>query len=110
MTSSSIVPAIRGFAGEPEADGFRRGLRAAPDAQLAQDRRDVVSDGSLGQHQPSSHLGVSETLGHEPEHLELARREVRRICLRRRPQPTRHPTYAALTQPARDNGRRGPSS
>jgi hypothetical protein len=96
-----------GLAGEAEANGFGGGLGSAPDAELAQDRRDVVIDRAFGENEPARNLGIPETLRHQREHLELARCQVRRVRLGRRSRPARHRTRAALPQAARDYGRAG---
>jgi hypothetical protein len=75
------------LAGEPEQDRLRTRLAACAHVKLAQDRRDVVVDRLLGEHEPLGDLGVAEPLREEPKYLELTRSQVGGILLRRRPPP-----------------------
>src|SRR3954467_15157952 len=58
---------------DAQAQGLGGGLAAALDAELAQDRRDVVADRALRQEEPLGDLAVAQPLGHQGQHLELAR-------------------------------------
>jgi hypothetical protein len=89
---------------EPETDGLCARLAARADAELAQDRRDVVVDRLLGEEEPLGDLGVAEPLRDEPKYLYLTRSQVGGILLRRRPRPPREPARPALPQSARDDG------
>src|SRR4029079_6142104 len=95
---------------EPEAHGFDRGLAAVPRVELAQDRADVVADRPFGENQPRGDLGVAHAFGEQLEHLELPRRQARRILAGGRPGPPGEPTDAALAQTSRDDRRRRPRS
>ena len=60
------------LAGEAEADGRGGSLAARGDLELAQDRRDVVGDGPLGEEQPLGYVRVAEALRDKLEHFQLA--------------------------------------
>src|SRR5438105_1712913 len=77
--------ALPNLAAEPEPHGLGTRLDARADVELAEDRRDVVVDRLLGEHEPLRDLGVAETLRDEHEYLELTRSHVGGILLRRRP-------------------------
>src|SRR6266511_2771111 len=96
--------------GKPEPGRLRGRLAARANAELPEDRRDVVVNRPLGEHEPLGDLGVAEPLRDEPEYLELARSQVGGVLLRRRPQSPRKPACPALPQSARDDGRRRPST
>lgn len=53
----------------------RNGVRAVLRAQLAGDIVDMGIDRAQRNDQPAGDLFVGETLGHQPEHVQLARRE-----------------------------------
>jgi hypothetical protein len=49
------------------------GVGARPRLELAQDRRDVMVNGSRRDEQPLCDLGVAETFGHQRQHFGLPR-------------------------------------
>src|SRR6266511_6196346 len=57
------------LAGEPEPDRLRGRLAARANAELAEDRRDVVVDRPLRENEPLGDLGVAQPFGDESEHL-----------------------------------------
>jgi len=50
-------------------------LRARPDAELVEEVGDVIADGLLADGEALRDLRVAEPLGHQRQHLPLARRE-----------------------------------
>ena len=86
--------------GDPEAAGGRGGLAARPDAQLGQQRRDVVLDGLGRQRQPGGDLGVAEPLGEQAEHLDLPAGEAGRVGGRGPGRAAGDVPVAALPEPA----------
>ncbi len=79
-------------------------------SQLAQDRRDVVIDGSVGHEQPIGDLGIGHPLGEVTKHLELASGQAEGVVPRgpgRSPGDTVDPCLGQLgAKPGRQ--RRGP--
>ena len=82
----------RRYRSSSSAERPRRGdcLAARPRVELAQDRRDVVVDGAAREHEALGDLGVAQAVGDQREHLELARRQLRRRSPRSRPRPARN--------------------
>ena len=67
----------------------------------------MMVDGSSRDDEPLRDLAVSESLGDEAEHLELARRQVGGVASRCGSGAARQPAHAEVTQPSRhDRGRR----
>src|SRR5439155_15618334 len=62
----------------------RRGLTAAANAELAEDRRHVVVDRLHGEEEPRSDFRVAEATDEQLEHLDLARGEAGRVPRGRR--------------------------
>src|SRR6266545_144396 len=88
------------LAGEPEPDRLRGRLAARVNAELSEDRCDVVVNRPLGEHEPPGDLGVAHPFGDESEHLYLARRQAAGIPPRRSTRPPRQPTRTPLGQAA----------
>jgi hypothetical protein len=57
------------LAGEPQPGRLRGRLAARANAELSEDRCDVVVDRPLGEHEPLGDLGVAQAFGDESEHL-----------------------------------------
>src|SRR6266496_5883240 len=57
------------LAGEPEPDGLRGRLAARANAELSEDRCDMVVDRPRGEDEPLGDLGVAQPFGDESEHL-----------------------------------------
>src|SRR6266508_1969107 len=91
-----------------EAISLRARLAARPNAQLAEDGRNVMIDRPLGEHQPLGDFGIAQSFGDESEHLLLARCEAAWILPRRRTRSPRQPTSPAFAQTACDERRRRP--
>ena len=87
--------------------GRRDGRAACFRIELAEDRRNVVVDGPLRDHEPFGNLGIAKTLRDELQNLELSYREIRRIRSRRLSPPARD-RCAQLAQAARHDGRERP--
>src|SRR6266545_7238174 len=92
------------LAAEPEPGRLRGRLATRANAELPEDRCDMVVDRPLGEHEPLGDLGVAEPLGDESEHLELTRSQPGGILLRRRAWPPGQPACAALAQAASNDG------
>jgi len=58
--------------GEPESHGRGSRLAASTDIELSQDRRDMMVDRLLGNDETLSDLRVTQPVGKQREHLELA--------------------------------------
>jgi hypothetical protein len=67
---SEALPILSGEA-EPYGLGGRVSTRR--NLELPKDRGDVMVDGLLSHEETLGDLGVAETLGNEPEHLDLSR-------------------------------------
>src|SRR3954452_15138424 len=92
--------------GDAAVSSGPRGLAAAGDLKLAEDRRDVVVGGLRRDVEAGGDLGVREVLFEQGEHLELAGREPDGVVQRRRTPAARDVRHASvaklLTQPSRD--------
>src|SRR5437764_14084013 len=107
-------PAARESAGLPRLRraGTELGGRLRPraDAELAQDRRDVVIDRALGEEQALGDLRVAQAFGEQGDDLQLACGQSRRVLLRRAPRAARQPADSELAQPLYDDRRRRDSA
>ena len=97
-------------ASHDEADAVGRcgRLAATADVEFAEDRRDVMVDGFLGDEQPVGDLRVAQVLGEQREDLQLAGSEPGRVGPGLSARSARDPTRAAGSQPAHDHRRRRP--
>src|SRR5829696_4882479 len=89
---------------EPDRLGGR--LAAAADLELAQDRRDVVVDGLLGDEQLRRDVRVAVAADQQLEHLQPAGGELGRVLAGRGTRAEPYATSAALAQTSRDDRRR----
>ena len=74
--------------GEPESHGRGARLAAGADIELSQDRRDVMVDRFLGDDEPLGDLRVTQPVGEQHEHLELAPGQTGRVFARARARPS----------------------
>src|SRR4051795_2630202 len=75
---------------QSELGSATRGVAPVAGAELRQHRCDVVFRGARRHDELVGDLYVGASVCEEPEHLELARREVRRVRTRRLPRPARN--------------------
>src|SRR3954452_5698838 len=72
---------------EPQLHGRGRRLGAAAHGELAEDRADVMVDRALGEEELAGNLGIAQAARHEPQYLDLTRRQPCRVLARRGPRP-----------------------
>jgi hypothetical protein len=102
---SSRAPVLRVWAGDSEACGFDAGLDWVRDAELAEDRGDVVVDGLLRYEQPVGDFAVAQPTGEKGQDLELAWSEAGGIRARGCSVATGNVERAAFAELACENRR-----
>ena len=80
------------------------GLSSCSDAELSEDRRDMVVDRTAREEEPIGDLRVPEAGGNEPDHLHLSVREVAGSLARARSRATSETTDSTTARESRHEG------